>query len=201
MQAYGRDQRLIEPEPGGCGLFRVGNRKWTPPANRPLAFEPSLKQAQTFKPIEASVPKGCRHNPLSFRRRFKAPKRWLRLLRAHTPRFGLERSTHRAKRLRLKTLIQRSRNPLRCFRSGQRNALSAGVISEDPKVEFCLRSRTLVHAGEGMWRDQTLPSFQVTLRNTVSRVKKKGPQERGDGKYLFSASRLSVSILPRRRSE
>jgi len=32
---------------GGCGLWRVRNRKWTHPANRPLALEPSPKEAQT----------------------------------------------------------------------------------------------------------------------------------------------------------
>jgi len=45
----------------------------------PLAFKPSPKQAQTFKPIEGSVPKGFHHNPLSFRRRWMALKKWLRL--------------------------------------------------------------------------------------------------------------------------
>jgi hypothetical protein len=91
---------------GGGGLFRLRNRKWTLPANRPLASERSPEEAQTFKPIGASVPKGCRHNPLSFRCRFTALKRWLRLSRGHTPRFGLERSTHGAEKLRLKTPIR-----------------------------------------------------------------------------------------------
>jgi len=64
---------------GGCGLCRARNRKWTFPANRPLAFEPSPNAAQTFKPIGASVPKGFYLNPLTFRRRLIAVKKWLRL--------------------------------------------------------------------------------------------------------------------------
>jgi len=31
---------------GGCGLWRVRNRKWTHPANHPPAFEPSPKEGQ-----------------------------------------------------------------------------------------------------------------------------------------------------------
>jgi hypothetical protein len=57
----------------------VCNRKWTHPANRPLAFEPSPNEAQTLKPTGGSVPKGCLHNPLTFRRRFMELKKWLRL--------------------------------------------------------------------------------------------------------------------------
>jgi len=49
------------------------------PANRPLAFEPAPKEAQTFKPTGGSVPKGYHHNPLSFWRRWMALKKWLRL--------------------------------------------------------------------------------------------------------------------------
>ena len=45
----------------------------------PLAFEPSPKEAQTFKPIGGSLPKGFYRNLLTFRRRFGALKKWLRL--------------------------------------------------------------------------------------------------------------------------
>jgi hypothetical protein len=69
----------IEPWAGGSGLWRARNRKWTHLPNRPLAFEPSPTAAQTFKPIGGSVPKGLHHNPLAFRRRFIALKKWLRL--------------------------------------------------------------------------------------------------------------------------
>ena len=73
-------QRMtVRAQAGGCGLWRARNRKWTHPANRPLAFEPSPKEAQTFKPIGESVPKGFYRNPLTFRRRFTAVKKWLRL--------------------------------------------------------------------------------------------------------------------------
>jgi hypothetical protein len=71
--------------PGGWGLWRARNRQWTHPANRPLAFEPSPKEAQTRMPIGGSTPKGSHHNPLTFRRRWMALKKWLRLLRDHTP--------------------------------------------------------------------------------------------------------------------
>jgi hypothetical protein len=64
---------------GGCGLWRVRNRKWTHPADRPLALEPSPKEAQTFKPTGESLPMGFHHNPLSFRRRWMTLKKWLRL--------------------------------------------------------------------------------------------------------------------------
>jgi hypothetical protein len=103
MLAYGRNQTLFEPGQGGCGLFRVRNRKWTPPANRPLAFEPSPEEAQTFKPIGDPVPKGCHHNPLSFRRRFMAPRKWSRLLRDH-PSSGLDTSMQHANKFQSKTL-------------------------------------------------------------------------------------------------
>ena len=43
------------------GLFKVRNRKWTHPANRPLAAKSSPEEAQTFKPIGGSVPMGYGH--------------------------------------------------------------------------------------------------------------------------------------------
>ena len=46
---------------GGHGLFKVRNRKWTPPVNRPLAAKSSPEEAQTFKPIGGSVPMGYGH--------------------------------------------------------------------------------------------------------------------------------------------
>jgi len=73
------EHHLSEPGTGGCGLWRVRNRKWTPPANRPLALEPAPKEAQTFKPTGGSVPKGYHHNPLTFWRRWIALKKWFRL--------------------------------------------------------------------------------------------------------------------------
>jgi|GEM_PF-2286734 len=85
MQAIGRNQSLLEPRTGGCGLWRVRNRKWTPPANRPLAFEPSPNKAQTHQLAGGPVPKGLHPDPLTFRRRSMALKKWLRLYRDHTP--------------------------------------------------------------------------------------------------------------------
>jgi hypothetical protein len=41
------------------------------------------------------MPKGCHHNPLGFQRRWMALKKWLRLLRDHTP--GPELELHSAK--------------------------------------------------------------------------------------------------------
>jgi len=74
-----RRPKTVQARDGGCGLWRARNRKWTHPANRPLAFEPSPKEAQTHKPIGGPVPKGLHHNPLTFRRRLGASKKWLRL--------------------------------------------------------------------------------------------------------------------------
>src|SRR5512136_999625 len=71
-----REYRISD---GGCGLWRGRNRKWILPANRPLALEPSPKEAQTHKPIVGYVPKGFHHNPMTFRRRLRALKKWLRL--------------------------------------------------------------------------------------------------------------------------
>jgi hypothetical protein len=48
---------------------------------------------------------GFHHNPLSFRRRFMALKKWLRLLRDHTPRTGLNTVLLHAKKVQTKTLI------------------------------------------------------------------------------------------------
>ena len=79
MQAFGRNQIRVEPRTGGCGLYRARNRKWTPPGHRPLAFEPSPKEAQTHKPVGGSVPKGFYRNSLTFQRRFTTVKKWLRL--------------------------------------------------------------------------------------------------------------------------
>jgi hypothetical protein len=49
---------------------------------------------------------GYHHNPLTFRRRWAAPKKWLRLWRGHTPRPGPKTSTHHAKKFQLETLIE-----------------------------------------------------------------------------------------------
>jgi len=75
---YSHFKKPLSP---GRGVWSLASsqRKWTHPANRPLAFEPSPNAAQTIKPIGGSVPKGFYRNPLTFRRRFTAVKKWLRL--------------------------------------------------------------------------------------------------------------------------
>jgi len=85
IYVFGPGQTLTEPWGGGCGLCRARNRKWTLPANRPLAFEPSPNAAHTFKPVGGSVPKGFYRNPLTFRRRFVTVKKWLRLKETSAP--------------------------------------------------------------------------------------------------------------------
>jgi hypothetical protein len=79
MQAFGRNQTLFEPKTRGVVSGESATGKGFLLAGRPLAFEPSPKKAQTFKPIGGSVPKGFYRNPLTFQRRFAAVKKWLRL--------------------------------------------------------------------------------------------------------------------------
>src|SRR5512137_2535549 len=75
--SLGATKGYLGPDRGG-GLWRARNRKWTHPVNRPLAFEPSPKEAQTrqerscsceslVEPPVRKAPRHCFLPMLSFR--------------------------------------------------------------------------------------------------------------------------------------
>jgi len=79
MQAFGRNQNLFEPRTGGVVSAELATGNGRIPAIAPLPSNLPPKEAQTHKPVAGSVPKGFSRNLLTFRRRFTAVKKWLRL--------------------------------------------------------------------------------------------------------------------------